>query len=202
MRALAVVLFLCMLWSITHDPNSVLYNAHISRPNTTASSTPLPDAVNETSFSTSATLPTKIVSSTQIDLSGSDSCSRNVLVGIKYGQLNGRNVVIPPGATWSFVAAMGVPSSTPYEYCAGILAGNLCNFAARYAYVAKELGLQVRFQDHFPGDDTTDLGGGPENQVAILFEDDGTPIQDLEITNTTDRPVLFRIEDGRVVGEW
>lgn len=72
------------------------------------------------------------------------------------------------------------------------------NLAARYAQVARALGLTPIFEDHGVGD----LGGGPENSVAIWNvggqAGSAGDAQDLEITNTTGAAVTFR---ARVDGE-
>ena len=126
---------------------------------------------------------------------GADACGWNVQVALdaRAGAL--RNIQVAPGQTFSFNATMGDPADIPYQTCAGVPGGNWCNLAARYAQAARAIGLVPRFQDHGVGD----LGGGPENSVAI-WNVGGLPgtadgRQDLEITNTTGRIVTFRARD-------
>lgn len=107
-----------------------------------------------------------------------------------------RHVIIRPGETWSFNAAIGDPEALTLATIVHPGDG-WCNLAARYAQVARAAGLIVRFQDHGVGD----LGGGVENSVAIWNvgglsgTTDGR--QDLELTNPTDHIVtLEAIEQG------
>lgn len=126
---------------------------------------------------------------------GGDACGWNVQVALdaRGGAL--RSVTLAPGETFSFNATMGDPGAIPYQTCAGVPGGNWCNLAARYAQAARAIGLTPRFHDHGVGD----LGGGPENSVAIWnvggLPGSGDGRQDLEITNTTGRNVTFRARD-------
>ena len=126
---------------------------------------------------------------------GGDACGWNVQVALdaRGGAL--RSVTLAPGETFSFNATMGDPGAIPYQTCAGVPGGNWCNLAARYAQAARAIGLTPRFHDHGVGD----LGGGPENSVAIwnIGGQAGSvgDAQDLEITNTTGRIVTFRARD-------
>lgn len=105
-----------------------------------------------------------------------------------------RAFTIRPGETWSFNATIGDPGAL--QLATIIHPGDgWCNLAARYAQVARLTGLIPRFQDHGVGD----LGGGPENSVAI-WDVDGIPgtidgRQDLELTNNLQVPISFNIVD-------
>ncbi len=122
-------------------------------------------------------------------------CDYNVYVALEANNRALRHVVVPPGSTFSFNQTMGSPDPIPYVTCY-VPGGNWCNLAARYAQAARGLGLIPKFQDHGAGD----LGGGPENSVAI-WNTDGTAgtngtKQDLEITNTTTSTVHFDVEEA------
>ncbi len=116
-------------------------------------------------------------------------CGYNVVVALDANSSALRNVVIPPGGTFSFNATMGNPSSIDYRTCEGVPGGNWCNLAARYSQVARALGLSPEFQDH-----NADLGAGRENSVTIWNEDGQAGGQDLLITNTLPHTVSFRAE--------
>ena len=141
-----------------------------------------------------AAIPTGAAESNPIAVGG-DACGWNVQVALdaRGGAL--RSVTLAPGETFSFNATMGDPGAIPYQTCAGVPGGNWCNLAARYAQAARAIGLVPRFHDHGVGD----LGGGPENSVAIwnIGGQAGSVggAQDLEITNTTGRIVTFRARD-------
>jgi hypothetical protein len=131
-----------------------------------------------------------MVSSNPIALSN-DDCGWNVRValGANGGAL--RSVVLQPNEMFSFNATMGNPAAIEYRMCAGVPGGNWCNLAARYAQVARAIGLAPQFQDHGVGD----LGGGIENSVAIWNESGQPGVgQDLLISNTTDRVVTFQAQ--------
>lgn len=148
--------------------------------------TPNPTAVVVQSYSSQ---------SNPIDISGSNSCSRNALNVL--AQLG--TVTIPAGYVWSFNDSWN--GTTGYEYCAGVEGGYVCNVAAAYARVADELGLDIEFVDH--GCAVGDLGqGGCNYQVLIWNTGDRTnpEDQDLLITNTSDRPVTFSLVGDRIVG--
>lgn len=136
--------------------------------------------------------------SNPIDISGDNPCSRNALMVLhKFG-----TVTIPAGHVWSFNDATGNPDELPYEVCYGTAGGYWCNVAAAYARVADELGLKIQFEDH--GCTVGDLGqGGCRYQVAIwnLNDRSNPEEQDLLITNTSDRPVVFTLVGDRIVGE-
>lgn len=134
------------------------------------------------------------IASNPISLAG--DCGYNVQVALDASGGALWDVTLQPGETWSFNATMGNPAAIDYRMCAGVPGGNWCNLAARYAYVAEQLGLLRQFQDHGVGD----LGGGPENSVAIWNEGGAAGGQDLQITNTLDRPVRFQAQsDGGAV---
>jgi len=141
-----------------------------------------------------AAIPAGAAESNPITVGG-DACGWNVQVALdaRGGAL--RNVSVAPGETFSFNATMGDPAAIPYQTCAGVPGGNWCNLAARYAQAARAIGLTPRFHD----DGVGDLGGGPENSVAIwnIGGQAGSvgDAQDLEITNTTGRIVTFRARD-------
>lgn len=119
---------------------------------------------------------------------GGDDCGWNIQVALEANGGALQEVRIAPSETFSFNATMGNPDAIPYRTCMGVPGGNWCNLAARYAQVARALGLVPQFQDHGVGD----LGGGPENSVAIWNKDGIAGAgQDLLVTNTTDRPVFF-----------
>lgn len=122
-----------------------------------------------------------------------DPCGTNVATALEDGTL--RNVRIAPGETWSYNMSWGGHDRLYYN-CAGVYGGNLCNLAARYAQTARALGLTPIFQDHGVGD----LGGGPENSVAIWNLNDGPGNHgvalDLLLTNPTSRLVWLRAVDG------
>jgi hypothetical protein len=115
-----------------------------------------------------------------------------------------QNVTIQPGETWSFNASVGNPDQLSLATIVHPGDG-WCNLAARYAQVARPLGLTPQFEDHHAGD----LGGGPENSVAI-WNINGQPgsdgeKQDLEITNTLQRSVHFQAQQtdaGVVIVAW
>jgi len=139
--------------------------------------------------------------SNPISLAG--DCGYNVQVAIDANGGALQHVVIWPGETFSFNASMGSPVAIPFVTCAGVPGGNWCNLAARYAQVARALGLVPQFEDHGVGD----LGGGPENSVAIWnvggqAGSEGES-QDLEITNTTSQAVTFqtRVDGDRLIVE-
>lgn len=130
--------------------------------------------------------PAGSYASTPIDLGG--DCGWNVTAALNANGGALQHITLAPGETFSFNATMGDPERASYRTCAGVPGGNWCNLAARYSQVARAMGLVPQFQDHGVGD----LGGGPENSVAIWNEDGVAGAgQDLLITNTTDRPVFF-----------
>lgn len=148
------------------------------------------------SYQAAALAAKPAVTSNPISLAG--DCGYNVQVAIEANGGALRNVRIAPGETFSFNATMGNPAAIPFVTCAGVPGGNWCNLAARYAQVARALGLALAFEDHGVGD----LGGGPENSVAIWNvggqAGSAGESQDLEITNTTSQPVTFQ---ARVDGD-
>lgn len=132
------------------------------------------------------TLPAQLISNPIA--TGGDSCGYNVRLLVPLLQ----DTVLAPGQVWSFNQATGNPALLPYEVCAGVPGGNWCNLAARFAQTFRGLGLEPVFQDHGIGD----IGGGPENSVAI-WNDGGEPGgQDLQVQNTLNRPVHFWIVDS------
>lgn len=135
-----------------------------------------------------------------LDATGGDDCTWNAQVAIQYGNLS--DIRIAPGDSWSYNKSVGVPRTTPYRYCAGYVAGYLCNLASRYAQTARLMGLTVQLYDH-----GIDLGAGRENSTAILMDDDGNTIdnQDLIIYNGNSRTVrLYIVGEGhiQIVGEF
>lgn len=130
---------------------------------------------------------------------GSDAFGINIRAALNANNGALRHVTINPGATWSFNASVGNPNLLVLATI--VHAGDgWCNLAARYAQVGRQAGLLPRFQDHEVGD----LGGGPENSVAI-WNVEGLPgtidgRQDLELTNPTNqRIVLDAIENNDTV---
>jgi hypothetical protein len=115
-----------------------------------------------------------------------------------------KEVVIPPGATWSFNAAVGNPAPlvSNLRSVAGVLGGGWCDLASRYVQAARPVlpPEAIRFPNHVQ---TAGIGlwnVANEDAVAI-WNIDGQPgsfggRQDLEITNTTDRPLRFRAVEG------
>ncbi len=120
----------------------------------------------------------------------------NFDVALEANQYRLQNFTIAPGETWSFNAAMG-PAQYIAAVACGPLGGGWCNLAALYAQAARQLSVAPQFEDHGLGD----LGGGPENSVAIWNVDgiagsDGER-QDLLLTNNNSRTVhLWIVIDG------
>lgn len=141
-----------------------------------------------------AQVPLSGIASTPISLAG--DCGYNVQVALDASGGALWDVTLRPGETWSFNATVGNPGLLSYRMCAGVPAGNWCNAAARYAQVARAMGLQLDFLHH-----GVDLGAGIENDVLIWnvggqsgFENGA---QDLLITNTLAQPVRFQAQsDG------
>ena len=125
-----------------------------------------------------------LIQSSPMDASGNDSCSYNVRLVME----NFRHISIAPGQSWSFGQTIGNPLDYPYQVCAGVPGGNWCNFAAMFARVGKDMGLDVNFQDHGVGD----LGQGADVSVAI-WNSDGVWSQDLILTNTSNRAVSLEL---------
>ena len=127
---------------------------------------------------------------------GDDPCGINVRVALDARNGALRDVQIAPGETFSFNATMGNPGEIPYQWCAGVPGGHWCNLAARYAQVTRALGLEPLFEDHREGD----LGGGPENSVAIWNiggeAGSGDGRQDLEVVNTTPHMLHYMVEES------
>ncbi len=120
-----------------------------------------------------------------------DTCGWNVRVALDANSGALQHVILQPNETFSFNATMGDPAVVEYHTCAGVPGGNWCNLAARYAQVARSIGLTPQFQDHGVGD----LGAGAENSVAIWNEGGIAGVgQDLLITNTTGRVVTFQAQ--------
>lgn len=120
-----------------------------------------------------------------------DDCGWNVVAALTANSGALQYVRLAPGDVFSFNAIMGDPSAIEYRYCAGVPGGNWCNLAARYAQVARAIGLVPVFQDHGIGD----LGAGVENSVAIWNESGIAGAgQDLLIQNTTGKIVTFRAQ--------
>ncbi len=126
-----------------------------------------------------------------------DSSAFGINVRAALNASNGylQNFTIRPGEVWSFNASVGNPDLL--NLATIVHAGDgWCNLAARYAQVARSLGLDPVFQDHGLGD----IGGGPENSVAIWNTggvagfDNGA--QDLIIENTRSRSVHFAIQNA------
>ncbi len=118
-----------------------------------------------------------------------DDCGWNVSAALNANGAALQHVRLAPGETFSFNATMGDPVVIEYRNCMGVPGGNWCNLAARYAQVARAIGLTPQFQDHGVGD----LGAGAENSVAIWNEDGVAGNgQDLLIQNTTNRLATFR----------
>jgi hypothetical protein len=136
---------------------------------------------------------------------GADDCGYNATVAL---QANGgalMDVTIPPGASWSFNAAMGDPARIDYRNCAGVLGGYWCDTAARYLQVARGLGLTPEYEHH-----GLQLAGVAwEDSIAIWnvggqFGGAGEA-QDLVLTNTT--PYTVRIQarpadGGAIIVGW
>ena len=139
-----------------------------------------------------ATAPRDAAYSSPIAIGG-DDCGWNVLVALDAAGGSLRDVAVPPGSYFSFNGTMGDPGWIDYRDCAGVPGGNWCNLAARYAQAARALGLVPEFQDHGVGD----LGGGPENSVAIWnVGGQAGEGQDLIIQNTTAHTLRFQAEQS------
>lgn len=142
--------------------------------------------------------PAGLVQSAPIVITN-DACGWNVASALLASDAALVDVVIQPGAVWSFNAAMGDPEQAGYATCAGVPGGSWCNLAARYAQVARALGARLTFLRH-----GVDLGAGPENDV-LIWNIGGLPgfeggRQDLLIENTTARPMrLWAALDGEQV---
>lgn len=134
------------------------------------------------------------IASNPISLAG--DCGYNVQVALDASGGALWDVTLRPGETWSFNAAVGDPALLSYRMCAGVPGGNWCNAAARYAQVARAMGLQLDFLHH-----GVDLGAGIENDVLIWNVGGqagfANGAQDLLITNTLAQPVRFQAQsDG------
>jgi vancomycin resistance protein YoaR len=105
-----------------------------------------------------------------------------------------REFIINPGETWSFgrsiapISAMGylpkVYSPPTGQWVEG---GGFCDVSSMYLNVALDLGLDADYPQHL---------GVSKPFPGIWLNEDGSG-QDLKITNTKDRPVVFRaVEEG------
>lgn len=115
-----------------------------------------------------------------------------------------RRVRIEPGQTWSFNETVGDPERVAYTTYAGVPGGGWCDLAARYIQAARPVLPPEAFQFVHHGLQLANVAW--EDSVAIWniggrrgFEGGR---QDLLITNTTDRVMVFEVEDtgsGEVV---
>ena len=111
-----------------------------------------------------------------------------------------RRVVIPPGATWSFNAAVGDPSGIPLRVVGGVRGGGWCDLASRYVQAARPLlpPHALRFTPHRQATGVG-LADVADADAVAIWNIDGAPgsfggRRDLEIVNVTDAPLVFAVE--------
>lgn len=108
-----------------------------------------------------------------------------------------RTVVLQPGEEWSFDASWKIDDQT-LVYC-GVYGGGVCNLAARYSMVFRQLGLSITSVPyHFE-----EAGIPGEDAVAIWSagERGGVGGQDVIVRNTTQRTVYLtaQIAGGELI---
>jgi len=138
---------------------------------------------------------------TSVPLSLAGDVGFNVLsaLGARDGAL--RSVIIRPGETWSFNAAIGSPAYVEIRTIGGVPGGGWCDLASRYVQAVRPLLPReaVQFVNH-----VTTAG----IRIADVADDDAVSIwningqsgsagqsQDLEITNTLSNPLHLEVID-------
>jgi hypothetical protein len=178
-----------------NDPERALSGLHVASWGTNAATV---ETIYRAQVSSSPSQATTIspsqamASSVPISVDRSTGFGWNVAEALDANGGALRDVVIQPGERWSFNATIGNPHRVAYVKYAGVLGGGVCDLAARYLTVGRQLGLTPAFEHH-----GIQLNGVPwEDSIAIWSTDgsagsDGVK-QDLELTNTLDRPVRLR----------
>lgn len=113
-----------------------------------------------------------------------------------------RSVVIPPGTTWSFNAAIGDPRHLPVRTVAGVPGGGWCDLASRYVQAVRPLlpPDAVQFVNHVQSTGVGLANVAPADAVAI-WNIDGQPGSfggrlDLLITNSLPSPLVLSVAPG------
>lgn len=113
-----------------------------------------------------------------------------------------QSVVIPPGATWSFNAAIGDPRAIPVRTVAGVPGGGWCDLASRYVQAVRPLlpPDAVQFVNHVQSTGVGLHNVAPTDAVAI-WNIDGQPGSfggrlDLMMTNPLPAPLTLTVVPG------
>lgn len=168
-------------------------------PEPTAAAAPPPDGA---AAFTAARHPTDPVGvSVPLSLAGDMGFNVRAALDANGGAL--RQVVIPPGAAWSFNAALGDPRRIPLRVVGGVLGGGWCDLASRYVQAARPILPPEAFA-FTPHRQATGYGLADvaDADAVAIWSIDGQPgsfggRRDLQITNVRDRPLVFRvIPDG------
>jgi hypothetical protein len=112
-----------------------------------------------------------------------------------------RRVLIRPGETWSFNAAVGDPAQVEVRTIGGIPGGGWCDLASRYVQAVRSLLPEsaVRFRNHMASTGIGLLDVADADTVAI-WNIDGQPGTDgsrgdLQITNMLPSPLRLEVLD-------
>jgi hypothetical protein len=118
----------------------------------------------------------------------------NVLAALNASNGALRDVMIAPGATWSFNATVGNPAGLDLRVVGGVLGGGWCDLAARYVQAVRPLLPReaIRFPHH--GITLADVAWEDAVSIWNINGQAGSQngAQDLEITNTLPRPLRLQ----------
>jgi hypothetical protein len=110
-----------------------------------------------------------------------------------------REVLIQPGATWSFNATVGDPAQVSVRSVGGIPGGGWCDLASRYVQAVRHLlpPEAIEFPNHVQLNGIA-LADVDNNDAVSIWNIDGQPgnhgnRQDLLITNTLPAPLHLQI---------
>lgn len=104
-----------------------------------------------------------------------------------------RQIVLPPGATWSFNRSVGDPRLLSLAWIGGVYGGGWCDLASRYVTALRPLlpPESIRFARHV---DTAGFGlaGVPDDDAVAIWNTNGDGAeQDLVVRNDGQRTLVL-----------
>lgn len=139
-------------------------------------------------------------SSAPLSLAG--AMGRNIRVALSANGGALQTVIIPPGSTWSFNAAVGDPRGFQLYVVGGVLGGGWCDLASRYVQAVRPIlpPESVKFVNHVQSAGVGLANVDPGDAVAI-WNIDGRPGTfggrlDLLISNPLPDPIVLRVVPG------
>ena len=140
-------------------------------------------------------------SGTSVPLSLAGPVGLNISAALDASSGALRDVMIAPGATWSFNAAVGDPGKVVVQTVGGVPGGGWCDLAARYVQAVRPLLAPdaIRFVNHVTTSGISLANVSTEDAVSIWNIDgqagSSGSRQDLEITNTLAHPLHLQVNE-------